>query len=177
MVSSIMFFASNTDNNELYETMKSLYEELQQPQKIQSPQMPFVVQPALDKNLPTSDFDDSDAMPQYKRNHPPAKMKIVKDYMTKIAQFVDLIWRNQWVVSAQEGHELTQEECNYWFGAILDYDFDKNGATSVSRLYNSNSKQQPHTQLGQYLIDLSQNERKRRIEVNNQKNEIKVNKS
>ena len=107
-------------------------------------------------NRPGAAIDGIDKMPAPRRNHPPRIMQLAKEKI-RMAQFIDLTWRNGWYES-RNGEALTLEDVNYWFGAIMHYDFDAQSG-ALSDLYSKDSRAQ---KLGDTLTDYIDAEVKRR---------------
>lgn len=109
------------------------------------------------QNTPPNFLKLLDKVPMPKRKHYPRQMKLVSKIIN-LAQIIDLAWRDKWFVSV-DGSELTIEDVNYWFGAILGYDFDSQSG-ALSDLYSSNTRRWEKT--SNILNDLAKNEKHRR---------------
>lgn len=99
-----------------------------------------------------------DNVPKPKRKHYPHQMKLVKNKIN-MAQIIDLAWRDKWFESV-DGSELTLEDVNYWFGAIMSYDFDSQSG-ALSDVYSSNNRRWDNT--GEMFSNLAKNEYYRRL--------------
>lgn len=74
--------------------------------------------------------------PRLKTKRPALKMQLAHKYKMKFTQLLQLIYKDKWIVSAEEG-ELALSDVNYWFGSILNgYNFDAQSG-ALSNLYTT----------------------------------------
>lgn len=98
--------------------------------------------------------------PRLKTKRPALKMQLAHKYKIKFTQLLQLIYKDNWIVSAEEG-ELALSDVNYWFGSILNgYNFDaQSGALSNLYMNSDNWKS-----LAQDINSLANMEHRRRMQ-------------
>ena len=128
--------------------------------KLSNDPMAYTIAPvAMDENN-ARDINEMIPMPEPKRKHEPRKMFLSKNkiYMT---QFIELTYKDGWYKSTSN-EDLTLEDVNYWFKAILKYDFDgQSGALSC--MYTDSEKR--WSKLSETLYDLAQKEHNKRLKT------------
>lgn len=78
-----------------------------------------------------------------------------------MTQFIELTYKDGWYKSTSN-EDLTLEDVNYWFKAILKYDFDgQSGA--LSSMYTDSDKR--WSKLSETLYDLAQKEHNKRLKT------------
>ena len=98
--------------------------------------------------------------PRLKTKRPALKMQLAHKYKIKFTQLLQLIYKDNWIVSAEEG-ELALSDVNFWFGSILNgYNFDaQSGALSNLYMNSDNWKS-----LAQDINSLANAEHRRRMQ-------------
>lgn len=92
--------------------------------------------------------------PRLKTKRPALKMQLAHKYKMKFTQLLQLIYKDKWIVSAEEG-ELALSDVNYWFGSILNgYNFDAQSG-ALSNLYTTSDNWKS---LAQHIYSLANTE-------------------
>ena len=92
--------------------------------------------------------------PRLKTKRPALKMQLAHKYKKNITQLLQLIYKDKWIVSAEEG-ELALSDVNYWFGSILNgYNFDAQSG-ALSNLYTTSDNWKS---LAQHIYSLANTE-------------------
>ena len=98
--------------------------------------------------------------PRLKTKRPALKMQLAHKYKMKFTQLLQLIYKDNWIVSAEEG-ELALSDVNYWFGSILNgYNFDAQSG-ALSNLYTTTDNWKS---LAQDINSLANTEYRRRMQ-------------
>lgn len=98
--------------------------------------------------------------PRLKTKRPALKMQLAHKYKMKFTQLLQLIYKDNWIVSAEEG-ELALSDVNFWFGSILNgYNFDAQSG-ALSNLYTTSDNWKS---LAQDIYSLANTEHRRRMQ-------------
>lgn len=116
----------------LLEEARQLMEAMSRPSPYPLPS--FAESPASQANMPL--LPEGVERPPQKTKRQPIVMKVAEGAKTKMAQLIHLGYKDHWFVANDGSNSLALSDVNYWFGSILNFNFQSlSGA--LSALYGS----------------------------------------
>ncbi len=120
----------------LMEEVRELMEAIDRPSPYPLPS--FAESPASESNMPV--LPEGIARPPQKTKRPPIVMRVAEGAKIKMAQLIQLGYKDKWFVANDANSSLALSDVNYWFGSILNYNFESlSGA--LSTLYGNGNWQ------------------------------------